>query len=83
MARINLETIKRIQKDRNVIHDKVTATYTVFYDKEKKYLQLDTYGRDDRAIPNKISQSFQIDEETAKYLVKLLVKEFDLLNIDK
>ena len=82
MVRINIDTIQKIQKDRNIVHDKVTTTYSIFYNGGKKYVQIDTYGRDDRAIPNKLSQSFQIDEETAKYLVKLLVKEFDFLKID-
>ena len=38
-----------------------------------------TYGKNDRVIPEKISQSIQIDRESAKFLVKLLLSEFDLL----
>lgn len=30
MARINLDTIKKLDKDRNTVHTPVTATYTVF-----------------------------------------------------
>ena len=44
-----------------------------------KYVQFDTYGKDDRDNPEKISQSIQLDEETARFLVKLLIKEFELL----
>ena len=80
MARIDLETIKKISKERNSIHEKVYTTYTVFNMNDRdKYVQIDTYGRIGREQPEKISQSFQIDEATAKFLVKLLVKEFNLL----
>ena len=78
MARIKLESISKIEKERNTVHDEVTATYTVFYAGQEKYLQIDTYGKDGRAIPGKISQSFQFDKESARYLVELFAKEFDL-----
>ena len=79
MAQISLESIERIEKTRNVLHEKVYTTYTVFEKDGQKYVQLDTYGKDDRDNPEKISQSIQLDEETARFLVKLLIKEFDLL----
>lgn len=79
MAQISLDRIERIEKTRNVLHEKVHTTYTVFEKDGQKYVQLDTYGKDDRDNPEKISQSIQLDEETARFLVKLLVKEFDLL----
>ena len=79
MAQISLESIERIDKTRNVLHEKVHTTYTVFEKDGQKYVQLDTYGKDDRDNPEKISQSLQLDEETARFLVRLLIKEFDLL----
>ena len=79
MAQINLDSIERIEKTRNVLHEKVHTTYTVFEKDGQKYVQLDTYGKDDRDNPEKISQSIQLDEETARFLVKLLIKEFGLL----
>lgn len=78
MAQINLENIKRIDKNRNSIHDKVYTTYTIFEADGNKYIQLDTYGRIDRENPEKISQSIQLDQETAQFLVDLLVKEFNM-----
>lgn len=80
MAGINLDTIKKVEKDRISVHTKVTATYSVFDEGGDKYVQIDTYGRSDRAIPEKISQSIQFDKESAKFLVRLLVKEFDLFS---
>lgn len=79
MAQISLESIERTEKTRNVLHEKVHTTYTVFEKDGQKFVQLDTYGKDDRDNPEKISQSIQIDEETARFLIKLLIKEFELL----
>ena len=79
MARINLDTIRKNDKDRNMIHTPETATYTVFDTVDgEHYVQIDTYGKSDRALPEKISQSIQIDRESAKFLLDLLKKEFDL-----
>lgn len=78
MAQISLESIKKIEKYRNTVHDKVHATYTIFELDDVKYVQIDTYGRIERENPEKISQSIQLDRETAQYLVNLLCKEFDL-----
>ena len=79
MAQISLDSIRIIEKTHNLVHEKVRATYTVFEKDGHKYIQIDTYGKDDRENPEKISQSLQLDEETAKFLVRLLIKEFDLL----
>lgn len=78
MAQISLESIRALDKHRNTIHEKVHTTYTIFEMDGKKYVQLDTYGRIDRENPEKISQSFQIDESAARFLVKLLTESFDL-----
>lgn len=78
MAQISLESVKKIDKYRNFIHDKVHTTYTVFELDGKKYVQLDTYGRIDRENPEKISQSIQLDRETAQFLVNILCEEFGL-----
>ena len=78
MAQIRPESIKRIEKNRNIIHEPVHATYTVFEMDGKKYIQFDTYGRIDRENPEKISQSIQMDDETAKWIVALLCNELSL-----
>lgn len=78
MAQISLESIKKIEKYRNTVHEKVHTTYTTFEMNGEKYVQIDTYGRIDRENPEKISQSFQFDRAKAEFLVKLLSEEFDL-----
>lgn len=78
MAQMSLEGIKKIDKQRNSIHEKVDTTYTVFELDDQKYVQFDTYGRLGRENPEKISQSFQIDKDTAQYMIAMLSDEFGL-----
>ncbi|MBR0352189.1 MAG: methionyl-tRNA formyltransferase [Oscillospiraceae bacterium] len=76
MARIDWKNIRRIDKNKNSIHTPVSATYTVFEEDGEKYLQIDTYGREQREIPGKISQSIQLSNDDAKKLMILLTEEF-------
>ena len=61
-----------------MVHDAVYATYTVFEQSGERYFQIDTYGKAGRENPDKISQSIQINKETAAALIKLMQVEFDL-----
>ena len=76
MALITKDNIKKLDKDRNSVHNKVRATYTTFTSDGKKYFQIDTYGSTTREIKDKISQSIQLDEETAQELIKLMMGYF-------
>lgn len=78
MAQINLNNIKRIEKQRNTVHDEVYSTYSVFEIDGERYVQLDTYGRVGRENPEKLSQTIQLNRDTAKFLVELLSREFEL-----
>ena len=78
MAQLDLLRVKPLEKNRNTVHDKVLSTYTVFESDGEKYLQIDTYGRTDRDMPEKISQSIQFDRASAIFVVNLLVIEFNL-----
>lgn len=79
MALITKDNIKKLNKDRNSVHRKVRATYTVFTSGGEKYFQIDTYGSDAREMKDKISQSVQIDKDMAKELIKLMIDTFDIL----
>ena len=78
MAQIDVAKIEKLGKDRNTIHEKVYTTFSSFDMSGEHYFQIDMYGRSDRELPGKISQSIQFDRETASYLIDLLKKEFDL-----
>ena len=76
MAQITPDGVKRIDKNRNTVHDVVHTTYTVFEINGEKYIQFDTYGRIDRENPEKVSQSIQMNKEMARYMIDLLTQEF-------
>lgn len=76
MALLLAGQLCRTEKERNSIHKPTTATYTTFISAGTRYFQIDTYGSDNRVMPEKVSQSIQFDEETAKVIVDLLKKEF-------
>ena len=78
MALITKRNFSHIDKERNMLHESVEATYCTFTKGENKYFQIDTYGSEQRQLKAKLSQSIQIDREMAIELVALLQKEFDL-----
>lgn len=77
MAKIITDNISKIEKNSR-IHENVACTYNIFNDNGTKLIQFDTYGSKSRAIKDKISQSIQFDKETAKFIVSILSKEFNL-----
>jgi hypothetical protein len=76
MAQIDISKIEKLNKDRNSIHEKVYTTYSSFDSCGKHYVQIDTYGRSDREQPGKISQSIQLDKDSAAFVFSLLKREF-------
>lgn len=50
-----------------MIHKPIKATYTIFEEDGKTIFQIDTYGSPEREMPEKISQSFQVDKEMALF----------------
>ena len=71
--------IRRFQSkamDRNSIHDEIEASYTVFERDGRTFIQLDSYGRGDRQIPGKKSQTIQLDKNGAEQLVGILKQAF-------
>ncbi|MBO8161848.1 MAG: methionyl-tRNA formyltransferase [Thermosipho sp. (in: Bacteria)] len=79
MARIVKDYLTRNNKERNRVHEIVEASYLTFIDdKGNKFFQIDTYGTKYRKLKNKLSQTIQFDKETAKELIEILKKEFNL-----
>lgn len=62
--------------DRNSIHDEIEASYTVFERDGRTFVQIDSYGRGDREIPGKKSQTIQLDETGAEQLYSILKSSF-------
>lgn len=63
---------------RNSVHDEIDATYSAFTHEGRKFIQIDSYGRESRDIPGKKSQTLQLDEDGAKALVAILRHEFGI-----
>lgn len=61
-------------------HGPVTCGYRTFVVEGEVLLQLDTYGSAERQIPDKISQSIQLNVEGARELMSLLVEVFPELD---
>lgn len=78
MALIDKEHFNRMDKTRNSIHKPTVATYMVFEEDGSKYFQIDTYGTAERAIPDKVSQSIQLNKAMAEALIEILQRELSL-----
>ena len=71
-----IRKFKAAEMSRNSVHDEISATYSTFVHKGEKFLQIDSYGREEREVPGKKSQTVQLDAEGAKALVAILKLEF-------
>lgn len=72
-----VENLKKGFKDRESIHKSTDSSYYIVYNKKgEKFLQIDTYGSEDREIPGKVSQSIQFSPEAINQLKELLISEF-------
>lgn len=65
-----------VPAESNRIHDVVECGYRSFTVGGERILQLDTYGSTHRAKPGKVSQSIQLDEDSAEALVRIVFAAF-------
>lgn len=71
-----IRKLEQKHMDRNSIHEEIEASYTVFERDGRTFLQIDSYGRTDREIPGKKSQTIQLDEVGAAQLYSILKSSF-------
>ena len=62
--------------ERNSLHKEIGATYSVFGWDDKKVLQIDTFGSNERQMPGKKSQTLQLDEAGAAALFHIMKTHF-------
>jgi hypothetical protein len=62
--------------ERNSLHDEISAKYAVFEKDGKVLLQIDTFGRLDREMPGKKSQTIQLDRDGALKLFRIIKDAF-------
>lgn len=71
-----ISEFQHVGSDRNGVHKPVLCGWRAFNVDGQTFLQLDTYGSDERQIPNKVSQSIQLDRDGAAKLLRLIQDTF-------
>lgn len=71
-----IKRLKERHMERNRVHNDVEATFTIFRDENDVYLQIDTYGSSQRAIPGKVSQSIQFNRQSLQQLREIIESQF-------
>ena len=69
-------SIESVHKDRQTVHRPTRCLASVFDEGGHCFVQLDTYGSDDREHPEKVSQSIQFGKNAAADLLKLIRETF-------
>lgn len=71
-----IRNFERKEMERVSLHDEIEATYSVFECDGRVLLQIDSYGRADREMPGKKSQTIQLDRDGARALFDIIKREF-------
>ncbi|MHC2000390.1 methionyl-tRNA formyltransferase [Methylobacterium sp. CM6241] len=71
-----IRNFERKEMERVSLHDEIEATYSVFERDGRVLLQIDSYGRADREMPGKKSQTIQLDRDGARALFNIIKREF-------
>lgn len=74
-----ISEFQTVTSDVQRLHGPVRCGYRHFTIDGEVVLQLDTYGSDVRAIPDKISQSIQLNHESARELIRIIAEAFPSL----
>ena len=74
MAVVRSFSLKEL--DRSSTHSEVEATVSLVESNGEKFVQIDTYGSKDRAIPGKVSQSLRLSKSAIEKLNELANKHF-------
>lgn len=82
MAYIDFDEIERKCTDIKKIHDSVKTVYLIGTVDDQELFQIDTYGKESRDNPSKVSQSIQFSREGARKFIDLLKKELKLEQSD-
>ena len=62
--------------DRSSTHSEVEATISLVEVDGEKFVQIDTYGSKNRAMPGKVSQSLRLSKSAYEQLLQLAEKHF-------
>lgn len=73
-----IENFRNLEQETSQLHKPVEARIATFKRDGLAYIQINTYGRPDREIPGKVSQTIQLNEVSAKQLIEEIDRCFDL-----
>ena len=73
-----IKTFNREDMARNKVQDAIDASYTVFDRDGATFVQFNTRGSPLRKNPGKTSQTFQLDEASARQMFDILKAAFKL-----
>ena len=62
--------------DRSSAHSEVEATISLVEVDGERFVQIDTYGSKNRAMPGKVSQSLRLSQSAYEQLLQLAEKHF-------
>lgn len=71
-----IKKFESVEADVQRLHGAVTCGFRSFVVDGRRVLQLDTYGSTERQIPNKVSQSVQLDVDGARKLIEIIEEAF-------
>jgi hypothetical protein len=75
-----ITVLERVAKERQTVHKPTRCLASDFIGGDgQHYLQLDTVGSEERAFPEKVSQSLQFGEDGARALLRLIAEAFPSL----
>jgi hypothetical protein len=72
-----IEQFNKVSRNSN-IHGTVEADYNIINKNGRKYLQINTYGSNERKVIGKVSQSIQFDEKAMRKLLNIIKIEINL-----
>jgi hypothetical protein len=71
-----IREFRRIHKESNRLHEPVACGWTLLEINGATFVQLDTYGSNERQDVGTVSQSIQLDERGAAELLRILRQAF-------
>ncbi|MFI2640366.1 hypothetical protein [Kitasatospora sp. NPDC018614] len=71
-----IKEFQQVPSDTQQLHGPVSCGYRSFTVGGRRVLQLDTYGSPERQIQGKISQTVQLDADSARKLLEIISEAF-------
>ena len=73
-----IRRFRPLELERKQLHEEVEARWAAYDIDGAGFVQINTYGRPDREMPGKVSQTIQLDGTAARELVSILQRAFKL-----